>query len=127
VNSVTSDPGARREATYTRAPKAALRCCEITQLLEHSGVKHESVAPEDPFRMRRLASDGCREPVSYQGCGPLRVGEHPVDAAVDLDELLRDWRKALVEVDDVVGSGALAGQDKHRWSLQLLQGGWGAS
>lgn len=52
------------------------------------------------------------------------LGQHPVDAAIDLDELLRNRGKPLVEVDNVVGCGALAGHHQHRWSPQLLQRGW---
>jgi hypothetical protein len=37
------------------------------------------------------------------------MGEHSIDAAVDLEELVRNSRKSLVEVDDVVGCGAFAG------------------
>jgi hypothetical protein len=55
------------------------------------------------------------------------VGKHPVDAAVDPDELFRTRWKPLVEVDDVFASWAFAGYDKHRLRLQLLKGmeaGW---
>ena len=43
------------------------------------------------------------------GCCLPRVGQHPVDAAVDLGEPLRNSWKSLLEVDDVVGCGAFAG------------------